>query len=228
MIKRVKVLGVFVLAIACVGAAVAEEPPPLFNGKDLSNWSTEGGDPVPEVWKVADGVIHLNRGEAKGGHIITKHEYGDFDLSFDWKIAEGGNSGLKYRVRKYDGKTLGLEYQILDDPNTKEGQNPDKIKNSAGSLYDIKEPNDKKKLNPTGEYNHARIVVRGNSIQHWMNGELIVSITVGDGEWKERVADSKFKKYEAFSENRHGKIMLTDHGAEVWYKNLKLVPLKAK
>jgi hypothetical protein len=154
---------------------------------------------------------------------VSREEYGDFDLSFEWKIAKGGNSGLKYRVRKYDSNTLGCEYQILDDLNAKGG---DKPIFSAGSLYALYEPNAKKVLKPAGEYNSARIVVQGSKIEHWLNGQKIVEVTVGDAEWKRRVADSKFNKREGFGMNRFGKIMLTDHGNDVWYKNLKLTPLK--
>ncbi len=211
------------LLLTATGFCAAAEAPILFDGKTLDNWMLENGDPVTKGWEVVDGVIHLNRKEGKAGHIVSKHDYENFTLSFEWKIVKGGNSGLKYRVRKYGNSMLGCEYQILGKTGLED--NKTKPKNSTGSLYDIYEPNKKTKLNPTGEYNHARIEVKGNSIQHWLNGELIVSATVGDDEWKRRIADSKFKKNKGFGENRLGKIMLTDHGAEVWYKNLKLTPL---
>ncbi len=221
--KRHFIIGLCALAVLGADPAAAGGPPALFDGKTLDNWTTLDGDPVAKGWEVVRGKIHLDRDQGKAGHIISKHEYGDFILSFDWKIAKGGNSGLKYRVRKYGNKTLGLEYQVLDDPNTKEGKT--KSKNSAGSLYDLYAPNYRKHLNRTGRYNHARIVVRGDTIQHWLNGQLIVTATVGGKEWKRRIAESKFDGDKDFGENRLGKIMLTDHGAETWYKNLKLEPL---
>jgi len=145
-------------------------------------------------------------------------------LSFEWKIADRGNSGLKYRVRKYGKKTLGLEYQILHDPKFRNGQSSDK--GSTGSIYALYEPNEKKALNPSGEFNFSRIIVHGNHIEHWLNGERIASANVGDEEWDSRVADSKFSDAEAFSRNRFGRFMLTDHGSEVWYRNFTIRPIE--
>ena len=120
---------------------------------------------------------------------------------------------------------LGLEYQIVDDDRpTAKGTLP-LPKHSAGALFDLYQPNNEKKLKRAGRYNHTRIVVRGNSIQHWLNGKLIVSATAGDAEWKRRVAETKFKNDEGFGENRFGKIMLIAYRGGVWYKNLKLEPL---
>jgi len=220
MKKHSLVAASLLFVIAGTGTIMAGEPPPIFDGKTLDNWTTLEGEPVTKAWEVVDGVIHLDRDKGEGGNIITRHEYGDFDFSFDWKIVPGGNSGIKYRVRKFDKSTLGCEYQILGD--TQESGAP---KHATGSLYDLYPPNEKKRTKPIGEYNHARIVIRDDTIQHWMNGELLLTATVGDAEWDRRIAESKFSKVEGFGRNRRGKIMLTDHGAEVWYKNLRLVPL---
>lgn len=192
--------------------------PPLFDGKTLDNWTTLDGKPITTGWEVVDGVIHLNKEQGRAGHIITKHEYGDFELSFDWKIATGGNSGVKYRVQKYGNKTLGCEYQIYDDA----GARKLKPRNSAGSLYDLYEPNEHKQLNATGEFNSTRIVVQGDRIEHWLNGKQILAATVGSPDWDERIAASKFSEEKNFGENRFGKIMLTDHGSEVWYRKVQL------
>ena len=142
-------------------------------------------------------------------------------MSFEWKIAERGNSGIKYRVRSYGGKILGCEYQVYDDAATKGKVKP---KSSAGALYDLYEPNDTKHLKPAGEFNQARIVVKGDKIEHWLNGQLIVSATVGDEQWQRRVAASKFSDVPDFSLNPRGKLMLTDHGSEVWYRNFVFQP----
>lgn len=193
---------------------------PLFDGKTLQGWTTLEGKPVTRGWEVVDGAIHLkpsnNPSEERVGHILSEREYGDFDLSFEWKIAPRGNSGLKYRVRDYGDYLRGCEYQILDDAMY---DKRDIIRTSAGALYDLYEPNSSKHLNPPGEFNTARIVVHGNHIQHWLNGSLIVSAEVGSADWKHRVAQSKFSENPGFAENRLGKIMLTDHGGEVWYRN---------
>ena len=189
---------------------------PPFDGKTLEGWMTQDGKPVPSAWEVAEGEIHLKKDGTRAGHIVTRKEFGDFQLSFEWKIAPKGNSGIKYRVRSHGGKILGCEYQIYDDDKGKING-----KNSAGSLYDLYEPNDQKELKPVGEYNHSRIVVRGDKIEHWLNGKLIVEAQVGSEEWQTRVDKSKFNDVEDFSRRKMGRLMLTDHGSEVWYRNFE-------
>src|SRR5262245_12770821 len=112
-------------------------------------------------------MIHRKPSERRVGPIVTEREFGDMDLSFEWKIAPGGNNGLKYRVRTYDDKVLGCEYQIIDDARYRKQLTP---RTSAGALYDLFEPNRDKHLKPSGEFNSARVVVHGNDVQHWMNG----------------------------------------------------------
>lgn len=205
----------FIILQSLLGFAVADDPANPFDGKSLSDWTTIDGKPAPSGWQVVDGVIHLTKDGKGSGHIVTASDYGDFVLSFEWKIAPGGNSGLKYKVRTYGTRTIGCEYQIYDDTGVKKVE----PRNSAGSLYDLYEPKPSKKLMPVGEWNHAKIVVQGNRIEHWLNGEKIVEAIVGDSEWKKRVSESKFSEYEEFSQQPKGKLMLTDHGSEVWYRN---------
>jgi hypothetical protein len=196
--------------------------PDAFRGESLAAWTTERGDPVTQCWEASNGEIRLNRAAGRGGHISTADEYDDFDLSFEWKIATRGNSGLKYRVRKYGNQALGLEYQICDEPAGRPV-----TKKSAGALYDLYEPADERQFKPAGEWNTARIVVRGDRIEHWLNGGLIVAATVGDDEWKKRMGESKFVDQEQFGENRTGRIMLTDHGSDVAYRNSVFRPLRS-
>lgn len=185
-----------------------------FDGKSLAAWTTTGGKPVAG-WIAKDGVITLPRG-VKGGNIVTIEEFGSFSLEFDWRIEKGGNSGIKYRVRNYDGKgALGIEYQIYDDP--KDGP----AKGSTASIYNIYAPNAKRKTKPIGEFNTAKILVRGNYIEHWLNGEMVASATIGSADWHKRVAESKFSEVKDFALNTKGKIMLTDHSTEVTFRNMK-------
>lgn len=219
------------LAAACVclivftSAATGDEKPANpFDGKSLDAWTTLDGKPVTQGWEVVDGVIHLrkDKGAPRAGHIVTRDEFGDFRLSFEWKIASRGNSGLKYRVGRYGNKVLGCEYQIYDDLGIR---NRSAGKTGAGSLYGLYEPQPADLLRPAGEWNQARIVVQGNTIEHWLNGQRIVSATVGDDEWNRRIARSKFSNVPEFGAHRTGKLMLTDHGAEVWYRNFVFEPL---
>jgi hypothetical protein len=200
-----------------------DELPDAFLGNSLAGWTTLDGGEVVRGWEASDGEIRLNRSLGKGGHIVTAAEIGDFDLSFEWKIAARGNSGLKYRVAKYGNQTLGLEYQICDEP---EGRAIGR--KSAGALYDLYEPAAQRLLKPAGEWNAARIVVDGNRIEHWLNGERIVAATVGDEQWQKRIAESKFAEEKEFGKNRRGRIMLTDHGSDVAYRSFVFRPLKDK
>src|SRR5688572_15026537 len=219
MCRSIPLSLLFLLATCCAYGAGPASP---FDGKSLDGWTTPDGKPVTQGWEVVDGVIHLTKGGPRGGNIVTKEEFGDFQLSFEWRIAERGNSGLKYRVRNYGGRMLGLEYQVYDDRGRAPG------KGTSGALYDLYEPVASRKLKPVGEYNTARIVVRNDKIEHWLNGELIVSASVGDSQWQRRIGESKFSDVPDFSRNRTGKFMLTDHGSEVWYRNFVFEPLAAE
>lgn len=212
---------ILVVSLALVRGARAEDiTSQLFDGHTLHGWTNLDGGPVGEGWEVVDGMIHLKTLQQRSGAIISEREFGDMELSFDWKIAPNGNSGLKYRVRKYGDRTLGCEYQIYDDKSKREEIS---LRQSAGALYGLFEPNQNKQLKPAGEFNSARIVIQGDAVQHWLNDKLIVAVTIGSEEWKKRVAESKFNEYEGFARNHRGKIMLTDHGGEVWYRNFKLL-----
>lgn len=194
----------------------------LFDGRTLSGWTMVNGDPVARGWEVVDGMLHLSTAHGRTGDIVTDRDYGDFDLRFQWKIVSGANSGIKYRVRSYGGRTLGCEYQIIDDENYPGRLHPEQL---TGALYDLYAPNVPTVLNPPGQFNDGRIRVQGNRIEHWLNGRKIVEARVGGDEWQRRIAESKFADVEGFGENRFGKIMLTDHGDEVWYRNVYLKPL---
>jgi hypothetical protein len=211
-----KRLAFIVLLLAWTVTAVAGEPVSLFDGETLNGWTTQDGKPVTRGWTVEDGVIYRASG---GGNIFYEQEVGDFELTFEWKIVKGGNNGLKYRVRKYGGQMLGCEYQLLGETGRSLS------KGSCGSLYELYEPNEKKQLNPIGQWNSAKIVAHGPTIEHWMNGEKIVEADLTSEEWRMRLSKSKFAPHKDFARNTMGRIMLTDHGSEVWYRNLILTPL---
>ncbi len=197
----------------------------LFDGKSLEGWTTDSGEPVTTGWAVEDGMLVRN---GRGGSIFTAQEYGDFDLSFEWKIAPRGNSGVKYRVAHYEKGVhgnpgwLGCEYQIFDDAGR--GARP---RYSSGAIYELYAPANNKKLRPVGEFNDARIVVRGTKIEHWLNGEKIIEADTSSDDWKGRIARSKFGDVKGFFANRKGRIQLQDHGSKVWFRNLVLRPLDA-
>jgi len=200
--------------------AVGEESAPsntFFDGESFNGWTMESGKPVEKGWEIVDGVIHLSKKGGRSGHILTADELGDFNFSFEFKISPRGNSGIKYRVRKYRGRYLGCEYQIFDAGERKTGG-----LSSTGALYALYAPEGDVPTKKAGEWNSGKIVVKDQAIEHWLNGKKIVSAKVGSEQWQKKIKASKFNDEENFGENELGRIMLTDHGSEVWYRNLKL------
>lgn len=161
-----------------------------------------------------DGTLHL---QGAGGNIITREKYGDFELWFEFRISEKGNSGIKYRVKKYGNSLLGCEYQILDDdafPGLPGKQ-------LTASLYDVLPHRSSPIRRRTGsEFNVGKVLVQGNRIRHWINGQLTIDTCAGTPGWNAAIANSKFRDREHFGQNRYGHIMLTDHRSEVWYRNV--------
>lgn len=181
----------------------------LFAAGDFSAWSRLDGKAVAEGWRIEDGVIHRHAG---GGDIVTRESFQDFELSFEWKISEAGNSGVKYRSR---GR-LGLEYQILDDEKHRDSKDPT---HRAGSLYDLLAAADDKPLRAVGEWNESRIVARGKLLEHWLNGKRIIRIEYGSDDWHRCFAKSKYRGKQGFG-SWEGPILLQDHHDPVWFRNL--------
>lgn len=195
-------------------AAKLSQVKDLFNKDDFSQWTKVNGEKVDKGWSIENGIVHRH---AKSGDIITKEKFKDFELTFEWKISKAGNSGIKYRARG----SLGLEYQVLDDQKHRDNKNPT---HRAGSLYELVAAQDSKTLNPVGEWNKGRIFVKGNQIEHWLNGEKMVEITWGSEDWKKRFQKSKYHKNEGFG-SWEGPILLQDHNDPAWYRNLKIQKL---
>lgn len=200
----------------------------LFNGESLDGWTTADGEPVTQGWTVEDGLLVR---EERGGHIYSEGEFNDFQLDFEWKIDERGNSGVKYRIAFYKkgvrGKPgwLGCEYQLLDDERHPNAKNPT---TTAGALYSLYAPSKKKELKPLDQFNHSRIIVRGTQIEHWLNGKKIVSADTSSDDWKNRIAGTKFEPIKGFAQNPKGRIMLQDHGSKVWFRNITVTPIEGE
>lgn len=200
----------------------AEKWQSLFDGETLAGWTDGEGKAVEEGHWVAEGGV-LTRESEGSGSLFSAKEYGDFEFSFEWKISEKGNSGVKYRLAQYDGKWLGLEYQILDDANHPDGKNGP-IRQSA-ALYDLKPTSDLKKLKPVGEWNQSRIKVHEGVVTHYLNGAEVVRLEIPSAEWEERFAKSKYKKTKGFGVNQRGYLQLQEHGDVVSYRKLKISEL---
>ena len=201
----------------------------LFDGKSKKGWHIYRGEATGESWQVENGIlmfVPINKpGVKTGGDLTSDEEYENYHLSLEWKISEGGNSGIIFGVKEdsmYKKSYLtGMEMQVLDND-----KHPDAkiIKHRAGDLYDLISST-KENLKPVGEWNQAEVIYNNNTLQLILNGETVVSTTVGDENWDKLVAGSKFRTMKGFGTFRKGRIVLQDHGDKVWYRNIKLKQL---
>lgn len=195
----------------------------LFDGNSTEHWRGYLKEEAPAAWQVEDDALILN---GKGGDIVTKEQYEDFELALEWKIAEGGNSGIFFHVAEDPKhKTVymtGPEVQILDDdrhPDAKQGKEGNR---TAGSNYDLIPPS-AKVVKPAGTgYNSVRIIVKDKNVQQWLNGTKVVEYTLGSPEWEEMVKNSKFVSMPDYGRAGKGHIALQDHGDKVWFRNIKV------
>jgi hypothetical protein len=208
----------------------------LFDGKTNAGWHSATAATFPtKGWKVENGmlsVIGANGGEAtNGGDIITDKMYSAFDMSFEFRMSRGANSGVKYFVtldEKTQGSAIGLEYQVLDDavhPDAKLGRDGDR---TLASLYDlIPAKKQTRFVHPIGAWNIGRIVVLPNNhVVHYLNGVKVLEYDRGSKEYRDLVAISKYKIWKDFGEAKEGHILLQDHGFDVDFRNVKLKALK--
>lgn len=204
----------------------------LFNGRSGEGWKSAKADSFPSGgWKIANGALTVLPSEGKesanGGDIVTEKLFSAFDLSFNFKLTPGANSGVKYFVtlnEKTEGSAIGLEYQVLDDslhPDAKLGRGGNR---TLASLYDlIKAEKSKNFLKPIGEWNLGRVVVHpDNKVEHFLNGQKVLEYQRGSEEFRKLVAESKYKVWPAFGEAKEGHILLQDHGNEVSFKNVRI------
>lgn len=196
----------------------------LFDGHSLAGWRGYRQKGPPEAgWEVKDGILRAVPG-VKGVEIITEKKFTDFEFSWEWKISPAGNNGVKYFVTEDRPKSPGHEYQMLDDQGHPDGKiGPHR---QTASFYDVIPPAADKPLKPVGEWNASRIVVKGNHVEHWLNGANVLTYELGSEAVKTGIAKSKFAKDAGFGDKIAGHIMLTYHHDECAYRNLKLRELK--
>ena len=204
----------------------------LFDGKTTAGWRGFHSDKFPETgWGVADGAIKTGLGPG-GGDIITVGQFDNFEFTIEWKIRAGGNSGIKYLISEDLIKTgrsgLGFEMQVLDDDLNADAKAGLDGNRTAGALYDLIAPVKSKVLRPVGDWNLAGVKVQGNHVEHYLNGGKILEFDMFSADLSARIANSKFKVNPGFGEVKKGHILLQDHAAEVWFRNIKLRALKAK
>lgn len=250
MIQRLFLAGLMtgtLLATAGIGLSLRADPPAtatqanntltaaekaqgwklLFDGKTTTGWRGYKKKAMPDKWKVIDGALVLKPKEGKtGGDIVTDDQYESFELSLEWKISPGGNSGVMYHVvEKYPAPyETGPEYQLLDNKRHPDGRSP---LTAAASCYALYAPS-RDVTKPVGQWNQTRLIVNGRHVEHWLNGQKVVEYELGSPDWQQRVMKSKFKAWPDFGKASKGYIDLQDHGGEVAFRNIKVRVLSGK
>jgi hypothetical protein len=213
------------LVLAAFATPLAGQAGPwksLLDSSSVGQWKGYRTDAVPAGWSAAGGVL------SKDGHvgdIVTREQFGDFELSLEWKIGRGGNSGVMYRVTEQDEHPYetGPEYQLLDDDVHSDGKNP---RWRAAAVYDLY-PRAAGVLKPVGEWNETRIIVKGTHVEHWLNGEKAVAYELLGAEWTAKVAGSKWKTHANYGKAPRGHIALQgDHTGALAFRNVKIRELK--
>jgi len=211
----------------------------LWDGETPDGWRGAKAENFPERgWEIKNGelsVMGSGGGEGRGGgDIITRERFSDFELKLEFKMSPGANSGIKYFTQPNlnpvtgagapaaIGSAIGMEYQILDDARHPDAKRGEAGNRTLASLYDLMAASPDKKPVPIGGWNEARILVKDDKIEHWLNGELVLSFDRTEPEMVEAVMASKFRRIPGFGQWPDGHILLQDHGDRVWFRNIKL------
>jgi hypothetical protein len=213
--------GLVLFALGLVTGACGTAASPwrtLFDGKSLDAWRGYNNTPIPSGWNIAGGTLAK---DAPVADIVTKDEFGDFELELDWKIGEAGNSGVFYRgTEEYEHIYWSApEYQLLDD--IKASDNKSRM-TCAGAAYAIF-PSPPGHLKPLGDWNHTRIVAKGPHVEHWLNGVKLLEYELGSPEWEARVNASKFKDWPNYGRAKRGHVALQgDHAGTLAFRNIRI------
>ena len=240
----------------CIGAP-AQNWISLFDGKTMDHWvDPRQKTPPGDAWTIEDGCLKAQRRPVITEDLFSRQTFRDFELEFDWRISPGGNSGVKYRIQdhlfvprapgskeKFEAQVerafvnrtnqrldkgqdyvVGFEYQITDDSANGDAKgNP---KHTAGALYDMVAPSSAASR-PVGEFNHSRIVLRGNHVEHWLNGVKVVDSALDappalEGIQKRWSVAPHVYDLLSKQPKKDCPISLQNHGDESWFRNIKI------
>ena len=197
----------------------------LFDGENLDHWRSAKSDSFPsQGWVIEDGALVLN---GKGGDIITREKYGDFELTWEFSLTKEANSGIKYFVDSLTHQETGQiafngpEFQIIDDTNHEAIKDDPNGLSSTASLYLLYAPQNKT-LKSAGEWNEARIVAQDGQVEHWLNGTKVLSYERGSEDYLRRMSKTKFKDYPDYGQTDQGHILITDHQDRVFFRNMRI------
>ncbi|NJB70587.1 hypothetical protein GGR42_001049 [Saonia flava] len=238
MKKLITLFCLSVLAFACkdvkkekidtdVSEEVVVESNEWVSLMDAKHWRGYNMSNLPDNWKIENGIIEcFGKAGDSGGDIISMKQYDNFELSLEWKISEGGNSGVFYHAVEdtiyHSPYQTAPEYQILDDVGFPE---PIEDWQKTGANYAMHLANDKKKLKPVGEWNSTKIVFDHGKVQHWLNGEKIVEFDKFTEDWNTKRNSGKWNDYPDYGKTNSGYLALQDHGAGVWFRDVKIKEL---
>ncbi len=235
MKNGVVVLGLCALLLSCkqekkgetdtgLGSEIGKTPVEWISLMDTSQWRGYNQNVLPSNWAIKDGIIECyGKAGDVGGDIISTEVYDNFELRWEWKISKGGNSGVFYHVVEdtiyHSPYQTGPEYQLLDDVGFPE---PIEDWQKTGANYAMHVANGKKTLKPVGEWNTAAIIFNRGRVEHWLNGEKIVEFDKFSEDWKTRRNSGKWNDYPDYGKTSTGYLALQDHGAGVWFRNVKV------
>lgn len=198
----------------------------LFPGSDTAAWRGYQEKDFPSSgWVVEGDTLHHPAGTS-GPDLITREQFADFEFACQWKVAPGGNSGIMYRVGETEGASYqtGPEMQVLDNERHPDAKS---TRTSAGALYglvacglDV--------VRPAGQWNSVKIVVRGNHVEHWMNGWKVAEVELNSPQWDALIKGTKFEPWKDFGRLPKGHIALQNHGDDVWYRDLRIRTLPTR
>ena len=220
------------ISCATSGASSESSPPAwrqLFDGSSTQGWRGFKAAGFPEKgWSVAEGTLKAEKGS--DSDIVSDQQYADFELVLEFRLSEGGNSGIKYLVDeslvKQGRHGLGFEYQIIDDQGHPDAAQGKPGTRTCGALYDLISPSADKQVHQPGQWNEVRLVVDGPRIEHWLNGKKLLEFRRASPELQALIADSKYKTNPAFGQPARGHILLQAHGDEVAFRNIRVRELR--